>query len=372
MKLISGWRERRRARQEATARFLGPKIELPGGQKQWIDDSMYWLIDQFGVEPLRRKTVLPSTFVPTDYDGSEDAARALCLKVCERVGVPADTIRFSFRMVEVRVAARGLAVRELREQLQESVDAEQARKILAVSGLHADMTDDEIDALMRTGFGPEIVWLADRELAFELTRCQEIVDEEDPDRRAELLRKAEAIWAVPAGTGTYGCYLDLRLPPSPLRRQEWPAAAPEKAAVLLAADCLADPATVVAALAHELGHEVLLGGGIIKRERADGEALTDLFAVFQGFGIFMANQAAERIKGRKRKYMAFGYLGESGFSDALSSYCFHRHRLWPNVSLFPFWRKELDLSVRIRTVSGVGMLVKEAEAKAIQEGAPLT
>src|SRR5207244_2275878 len=54
-----------------------------------------------------------------------------------------------------------------------------------------------------------------------------------------------------------------------------------------------DPIALVATIAHELGHERLLGEERIDPERRDGEPLTDLFTVFFGMGIFSANAAFE-------------------------------------------------------------------------------
>lgn len=65
-----------------------PLEELPGGQDQWIQGSMDWFVEQFGREVLERPIVLPSEFVPAEYDGSEAAARALFEQVRERMGVP--------------------------------------------------------------------------------------------------------------------------------------------------------------------------------------------------------------------------------------------------------------------------------------------
>ena len=133
---------------------------LPGGPEQWIEDSLDWLIGRFGVEPLRRRPVLPSEFVPVGYDGSERAARELCLQVCAWMEVPDDRIRFSFRMEHVRAAARSAAVHRL--------NAEQGSDLIAISGLRATMTAAEVDALAAAGFAPEINVLAERELQAEV------------------------------------------------------------------------------------------------------------------------------------------------------------------------------------------------------------
>jgi hypothetical protein len=52
-----------------------------------------------------------------------------------------------------------------------------------------------------------------------------------------------------------------------------------------------NPMSLVATIAHELGHVILLGGGKISHDDKDHEYLTDLITVFFGLGIFTANSA---------------------------------------------------------------------------------
>ncbi|GAA1580318.1 hypothetical protein GCM10009804_41080 [Kribbella hippodromi] len=346
MNLIGAWRRRLREREL----LYGPKVLLPGGPEQWIEDSLDWLIGQFGTEPLRRPPVLPSAFIPKGYDGSERAAWELCVRVCAWMEVPDDRIRFSFRMEEVRAAARSAAVHRF--------TAEQPRELVALSGLRATMTPAEVAALVAEGFDAEIAVLAERELQAELRRTTAIHQETDPNRRADLCARAEAVWSTPAGSGSRACWIDLRT------------GGREGTAVLLSATTLAEPAAVVAAVAHELGHEVLWGYHLIDRQRPDAEAVTDLVAIFHGFGVFLANQAVERVPGKRSMLQSLGYLGERGASDALAAYCFRRHGLWPE-SLLPVLPTELDRAVRIRTFARLATLVKNAEISSIQEGAPL-
>jgi hypothetical protein len=260
-------------------------------------------------------------------------------------------------MEEVRAAARSAAAHRLH--------AEQPHGMLAISGLQATMTPAEVDALAAAGYAAEIGVLAERELRAEVRRSTAILQETDRVRRTELRTRAEEVWSAPAGSGSRAAWLDLRTA-APIG-----AAAPSRTAVMLSSSTLADPAAVVAATAHELGHEVLWGYHLIDRSRPDAEALTDLFAVFHGFGIFLANQAVERVRGRRSELQTLGYLGERGASDALAAYCFRRHLLWPETIL-PVLPTELDRAVRIRTFARLAALVKDAEIASIQEDAPLT
>ena len=52
---------------------------------------------------------------------------------------------------------------------------------------------------------------------------------------------------------------------------------------------LHDPESLAATLAHELAHEILLGGGLLNDNNEDLERLTDLLPIFLGIGIFGAN-----------------------------------------------------------------------------------
>jgi hypothetical protein len=52
---------------------------------------------------------------------------------------------------------------------------------------------------------------------------------------------------------------------------------------------LATPVYLVPVLAHELGHEILLGGGLVAPDDPDHEWLTDLVPTFLGLGVLSAN-----------------------------------------------------------------------------------
>lgn len=52
---------------------------------------------------------------------------------------------------------------------------------------------------------------------------------------------------------------------------------------------LSDPDLVVSTLAHELSHEILIGGGFLHPDEPDHEWITDLLTVFLGVGVIVAN-----------------------------------------------------------------------------------
>src|SRR5262249_14673197 len=92
---------------------------------------------------------------------------------------------------------------------------------------------------------------------------------------------------------------------------------------------LKDPLALVATLAHELGHVILLGGRLLDPKSPDHEPLTDLLTVFLGLGIFTANCA-----GRFRQYQdearqgwsmqRLGYLPEEVYGYALAKFAAER------------------------------------------------
>ena len=99
-----------------------------------------------------------------------------------------------------------------------------------------------------------------------------------------------------------------------------------------------DPMTLVAVIAHELGHVILLRRELVDREEADMEPLNDLLTVFLGFGIFTANAAfrfEQHQDGRSQGCSArrLGYLSEEQFGYALARFAYEREDAkpkWPS------------------------------------------
>ena len=101
----------------------------------------------------------------------------------------------------------------------------------------------------------------------------------------------------------------------------------ERPRIVVASSQLLDMERLVATIAHELGHDILLGGGLITVEKEDHEPLTDLITVFLGFGLFMANATLRDKKevGNNTSYHkidAQGYLPSRicGYGLALFAY----------------------------------------------------
>jgi hypothetical protein len=106
-------------------------------------------------------------------------------------------------------------------------------------------------------------------------------------------------------------------------------------------DQAAAPMALVATIAHELGHALLLGDERITADRADHEPLTDLLTVYYGLGIFTANAAFEfRNDRRSWSTNRLGYLTEPMYGYGLARYA------WLRGEESPEWAGYLDTNPR--------------------------
>jgi hypothetical protein len=117
----------------------------------------------------------------------------------------------------------------------------------------------------------------------------------------------------------------------------------------------AAPMALVATIAHELGHVLLLADGRITADRRDHEPLTDLLTVFFGFGVFAANSAFEFARDTSSyRTSRLGYLTEPMFGYALARYAWMRDE--PN----PPWARHLDTNPRAFLKRGLRYLAASA------------
>lgn len=110
-------------------------------------------------------------------------------------------------------------------------------------------------------------------------------------------------------------------------------------------DQAARPMALVATIAHELGHVLLLGDGRISARQQDQEPLTDLLTVFFGLGIFSANAAFEYSQETRGQYgyahtRRLGYLTEPMYGYGLARYA------WLRGEADPRWGRYLDTNPR--------------------------
>jgi len=143
-----------------------------------------------------------------------------------------------------------------------------------------------------------------------------------PDETEEL-RSILPYWRGNSG----GCAGFFSHDPTP---ESVPTADEARMLVALRSTQLKDPLSLVATMAHELGHVILLGGGLISPKTPDHEPLTDLLTVFLGFGVFTSS-AARRFKQfqDERHYgwsmHRLGYLPEEVYGYALAKFADERN-----------------------------------------------
>jgi hypothetical protein len=118
----------------------------------------------------------------------------------------------------------------------------------------------------------------------------------------------------------------------------------EKTRIAINSSKLADSLALVATLAHELGHVILLRPGLVGREEADMEPLNDLLTVFLGFGVFNANAAFQFRQYTNNDSQGWstqrlGYLSEELFGYGLARFAFERKEAKPG------WAKYLSVNV---------------------------
>ena len=218
--------------------WFAPRSPIATDERAWIEDSMAWLVAQFGADVVRRPVVEPTRahFPVAGFAGAENVCAVLDL-VAAAMAVPPERIALDY------------------------VDAR-------------------------------------------------------PDRR----RRWQHAYSGPAGhyhehDGT--------------------------AVITVYGDQTPTPTTLVATLAHELGHVRLLGEQRIAWDRPDGEPLTDLLTVVFGFGIFTANAAFDfTADAGGWQSQRLGYMTEQMFGYALARYSLLRGE--PD----PGWVAHLDTNPR--------------------------
>ncbi|GID29340.1 hypothetical protein [Paractinoplanes brasiliensis] len=120
-------------------------------------------------------------------------------------------------------------------------------------------------------------------------------------------------------------------------------------------DQAARPAGLVATVAHELGHVLLLAEGRISAKRKDHEPLTDLLTVFFGLGIFSANSSFDYSRDDQyTRTSRLGYLTEPMFGYALARYA------WLRGEPDPDWARYLDTNPRTFLKRGLRFLTYES------------
>ncbi len=130
---------------------------------------------------------------------------------------------------------------------------------------------------------------------------------------------------------------------------------------------LDDVLALVATMAHELGHVLLLGQGRISPEAEDHEPLTDLLTVFLGLGVFSANAVirerywdAGNVSGWSMGRQ--GYLTMPMYGYALALFA------WVRDEAAPAWASELRGDVHAAFTEGLRYLHETGESAFRRQG----
>jgi len=170
-----------------------------------------------------------------------------------------------------------------------------------------------------------------------------------PDETEEL-REMLPSWSGNGEKGAAGLYLHA------LQHKQERDDADDRMVVAIRSSIMNDPISLIATVAHELGHVILIGGKLMSPSAEDHEPMTDLLTVFLGLGIFSANSAARFKQFQNDRKIGWsmrrlGYLPEPVFGYALARFAAERgedkpswaRHLLPNVkSDFKNSRRWLD------------------------------
>jgi hypothetical protein len=107
---------------------------------------------------------------------------------------------------------------------------------------------------------------------------------------------------------------------------------------------LKDPVALVATLAHELGHVILLEPGLMNGDEPDIEPLTDLLTVFLGLGVLTSaasvpSRQLANVNAQHLSTQRLAYLSEEEFGYALARFA------WERGEVKPAWTKYLTMNV---------------------------
>src|SRR5260370_37402733 len=74
--------------------WFTPKCPVNDQEKAWIEDSVLWILEAFGLKSLKEiLVVLPTPeFFPDEYSGEEEHVRKLSDRVCSFMGVDPDRL----------------------------------------------------------------------------------------------------------------------------------------------------------------------------------------------------------------------------------------------------------------------------------------
>jgi hypothetical protein len=113
----------------------------------------------------------------------------------------------------------------------------------------------------------------------------------------------------------------------------------ERQRIAVNASQLNEPIALVAVIAHEIGHVILLRPAHIQGDEPDMEPLNDLLTIFLGFGVFTANAAFRFSQYTSNQTQGWstnrlGYLSEPMLGYALARFAYERGEAKPDWGSF--------------------------------------
>jgi hypothetical protein len=133
-----------------------------------------------------------------------------------------------------------------------------------------------------------------------------------------------------------------------------------KGTIRLERSILDRPADLVGTMAHELAHQRLLGEQRLSGDEYDNELLTDLTAIYHGFGVFLANNPRKSVGEvtywPNSKLRRPEYLSEPMIGYALA------HIAWFRDESKPDWARHLRWVPRGDYKQGLRYLEKKSDS----------
>jgi hypothetical protein len=120
------------------------------------------------------------------------------------------------------------------------------------------------------------------------------------------------------------------------------------------------PADLIGIIAHELAHQRLLGEGRYDSGAFDNELLTDLTAVFHGFGVFLANNPRKHT-GELSRWPGTDLHRPEYLSEPMLGYAL-AHIAWFRDDERPEWVRHLRWTPRAVFKQGLRYLQKTGDS----------
>jgi hypothetical protein len=134
----------------------------------------------------------------------------------------------------------------------------------------------------------------------------------------------------------------------------------QKGIIRIERTALDRPADLIGTMAHELSHQRLLGEGRADRDAFDNELLTDLTAVYFGFGVFLANNP-RKSTGALSYWPGTKLYRPEYISEPILGYTM-AHIAWFRDEARPTWAKALRWAPRAVFRQGLRYLQETADS----------